>query len=354
MRLLTALYTCVFFAQILSADQVTLKNGDRLSGTILRNDGKNLTMKSEFAGEVTIPWEAVTAVTAPGPLHIGLKDGQTVVGAVSTASDSGKLEITTRDTGAVSASRESVAFMRSKEEEAAYEAEIDRYRNPRLVDLWAGFLDIGYATSQGNAKTSSFTIGGDANRATSRDKIDVHYTSLTASSAVGGKNATTANAKRGGVTYNLNLNKNWFTFGSVDLESDQFQSLDLRFVPAGGLGGHVVKNETTILDLQLGADANREFFSSGLNRTSAEVLLGEELTENFSKATALHQKLTFFPDVSRGGDYRMNFDLSAVTAIKKWFSWQVTASDRLLSSPVIGRKKNDIIFTTGLRVTFAK
>jgi hypothetical protein len=50
----------------------------------------------------------------------------------------------------------------------------------------------------------------------------------------------------------------------------------------------------------------------------------------------------------------MNFDISAVAAIKKWMSFQISASDRYLSDPLPGRKDNDILFTTGLRFTFAK
>ena len=45
------------------ADQVILKNGDRLSGTIIKSDNENLTMKSEFAGEVKIQWAAVEQLT---------------------------------------------------------------------------------------------------------------------------------------------------------------------------------------------------------------------------------------------------------------------------------------------------
>jgi hypothetical protein len=68
----------------------------------------------------------------------------------------------------------------------------------------------------------------------------------------------------------------------------------------------------------------------------------------------LHERLSFYPNITRIGDYRINFDLSAATTLKKWLSWQLTASDRLLSDPLPGRKTNDFIFTTGLRVTFAK
>jgi len=48
----------------LLADQVVMKNGDRLSGNIVKYDGKSLIIKSELAGQVTIPWDAVTSITS--------------------------------------------------------------------------------------------------------------------------------------------------------------------------------------------------------------------------------------------------------------------------------------------------
>jgi len=347
-------YTLLFLISIPAfGDQVTMKNGDRLSGAIVKYDGKNLVIKSELAGPVTIPWDAVTVVTSSTPLSVGLKDGQVVVGTVTTADAT--LQIVTASAGTVSAARESVTYIRSKEEQEAYLAEVERYRNPRLIDLWTGGLDMGYATSRGNSSTDTFTLGASAVRATSRDKISVNYTSIFAGNkTVGGRRVTTANAKRGGVSYDLNLSSRTFAFGSVDLETDEFQNLDLRFVPAGGLGYHARKSERTILDFRLGAAANREFFSNGLNRTSAEVLLGEEFMHKFSARSRFLQKLVFFPNVSDGGNYRMNFDASLATAVRRWFSFQFSVSDRYLSNPLPGRKSNDVLFTTGLRLTFAK
>jgi putative salt-induced outer membrane protein YdiY len=285
-------------------------------------------------------------VSAAGPLHVGLKDGKTVVGAVTTA-ESGKLEIATKDAGVVTTDKGSVAFIRTEGEQAVYE----RFHHPHLTDLWTGFLDLGYATSQGNSKTSSFAFSGNASRTTVNDKISMNFTSLFSSSNASGKNITTANAKRGGVAYDRNFNPRWYAFGSADLESDEFQNLDLRFSPAAGIGSHVVKTDTLALDMQAGGDLDREIFSTGLHRTSGEFLVGEEFSKKMSKATSIHQKLGFFSD---GGDYRLNFDASSVTTLKKWLSWQVTASDRLLSNPVAGRKRNDIILTTGLRISFSR
>jgi len=345
---------CVLFlASVTWADQITLTNGDRITGSVLRSDTKVLVLKTENAGELTFKWESIAAISAPGPLYIGLAGSQMIVGSVETVN--GRFSVTTQNAGVIVTSKESVQFIRNNDEQAKAQFEIDHFRNPRLVDLWVGNFDLGFAASRGNANTATLTMAANAQRATTRDKIAVYYTSIFSSSDFsGGTTQTTANSKRGGVSYNLNLNKKAFVFGSVDLESDQFQSLDLRFTPAGGGGYHAIATMPTQLDLRVGAAANREFFSTGLNRTSAELLLGDDFVHKFSATTRVEQKLDFFTNLSDRGAYRVNFDISGVTAIRKWFSWQVTISDRFLSNPVPGRKKNDAIFSTGLRVSFGK
>src|SRR3974390_1654964 len=72
-------------AAMATADQVTLKNGDRLTGTIVSADGKALVMKSEYAGDVTIQWGAITAIEASQELHVTLKDGKQLAGKISTS-----------------------------------------------------------------------------------------------------------------------------------------------------------------------------------------------------------------------------------------------------------------------------
>jgi len=336
----------------LLADQITMKNGDRLTGAVLKLDGKNLVFKSEYAGNIAVPWDAVVSISSSEPLSITLGDGQLLVGEVTTADN--KLVVKTADTGTVTTAKDAVKMIRSRSEQAAYQAEEDRYRNPRLLDLWTGFLDFGYAAARGNSSTNNLNVSANANRITRRDKLAVYYTSLYASNKIAGKSILSANAQRGGINYSLNVAPRMFAFGALDLESDQFQSLDLRFVPAGGLGYHAVKSAAAAFDVFGGGSLNREFFSTGLTRTSGEILAGEDLVYKLSAITSLHERLSFYPNVSRTGEYRTNFDLSTATVIRKWLAWQLTASDRFLSDPLAGRKKNDFIFTTGLRVTFAK
>jgi hypothetical protein len=61
-----------------------------------------------------------------------------------------------------------------------------------------------------------------------------------------------------------------------------------------------------------------------------------------------------FNNLSDTGAYRTNFDLSGNTKLRKWLVWNVSFSDHYLSDPVVGRKPNDILYTTGVGVTFGK
>src|SRR6516164_2283648 len=107
----------VVFASLGFADQISMKNGDRLTGSVIKSDGKDLVLKSDLAGQVTIPWDAVTAVNSTEQLHVGLKDGQVVVGTVTTLPD-GAVQVATRDTGMVSTTRDKIDFLRSNAEQA--------------------------------------------------------------------------------------------------------------------------------------------------------------------------------------------------------------------------------------------
>ena len=43
-----------------------------------------------------------------------------------------------------------------------------------------------------------------------------------------------------------------------------------------------------------------------------------------------------------------------MTQIKKWLGWQMALSDRYVTDPPIaGTKSNDMIFSTGINVSFA-
>jgi putative salt-induced outer membrane protein len=331
------------------ADKVTLANGDTVTGQIKGLDDGILHL-DYFKQSLELPWQEVAAVESQDNLHVVLKDGQTLVG-ILRASATG-FELATSAAGTVNITKDSIQIIRSRDAEAAYQAEIARLRNPGLLDLWRGFLDTGLAASQGNAETTTFNVGFNGARISPRDKISVFITSLYARSNTSGIALTTANAVRGGFRYDVNVNERLFSFGFTELDYDEFQGLDLRFVPGGGFGFRWLKNDRTRFDIFGGGSLNREFFRGDIDRTSGELVLGEELFHQLLSVMHLEHKLTFYPNLSNTGEYRVSLDNGFITRLSNWLSLQLTLSDRLNSNPIPGKKKNDILFTSGLRFTF--
>jgi hypothetical protein len=82
--------------------------------------------------------------------------------------------------------------------------------------------------------------------------------------------------------------------------------------------------------------------------------IGDEFLHKLTKSTVITQRAYFFPDFQNSGEYRATFDFGTVTKINKWLGWQNTFGDVYVTNPPTGKKKNDLVFTTGLNVTFAR
>lgn len=336
----------------LFADQITLKNGDRLTGVIEKSDEKTLVIKTESAGEVAVLWSAIETIKSDQQLHVGLAGGQMVVGPVSTSD--GRMEVATKNAGTISTTKAAIQVIRSDTEQAAFDAEIERLRNPHLTDFWGGFMDVGLSTTRGNSETLSFVLGARAVRKAPRDTISVYANSIFANNGTTGTTVTTANAINGGIRMDLNITDKMFIYGFTDFQHDQFQQLDLRNVLGGGLGYHVIKTNRTLFDIYGGGAYDQAFYSTPLTIRSGEIMAGEFLSYAASSRTSFTERFEFFPNLSDTGAYRFMFNVGAATSIKSWLAWQVTFNDGYVSNPPPLIKKNDLLLSTGLRLTFGK
>ena len=329
---------------IARGDQLTLKNGDRISGTVVKSDGKNLVLKSDLVGEVTIALENISTINSDKPLYVVLADGRTVVGVVSATGDNANIKTASGD---IAVNRSSIQLIRSAAEQMIYEKTL----NPGLLEQWTGGADFGVALTKGNSDTTNLALGLALTRETLHDKTNIYAASIYNRDNTGGVSRTIASTIRLGVRYDRDFYKRWFGYGFTDLERNGLQDLNLRLVLGGGVGYHAIRNARTQLDLLGGLAMNREYFKGFDNdRTSAEAQIGQTLSHQINSRMSIKEQLFFFPNLSDGGEYRVNFDTSLVTDVTKRIGWQLTLSDRYLSNPPPGLKQNDLLLTTGIRL----
>jgi putative salt-induced outer membrane protein YdiY/preprotein translocase subunit YajC len=82
------------------ADEVRLKNGDRLSGEIQRVDGETVAIATSYAGEIRVPRDAVVAIGTDASVVVVFQNGDSVTGRLSP-SGSDSLELATERFGRV-------------------------------------------------------------------------------------------------------------------------------------------------------------------------------------------------------------------------------------------------------------
>ena len=348
---LTLVWSVFLVGSSLFADQVTLKNGDRLTGTIEKSDGKTLVIKTEFAGEVTVQYPAIQEIQSTQPLHVELPNGRSAVGPVTTSD--GNLVVATTSEGSVTAPAAAVLALRNASEQAAYEKTL----HPGLTDAWAIGTNVGFALTGGNSETENLAIAFTADRKTLNDHLGLYTNSVYARSSDAGVSSTTANAVQGGLRFDRNIVASLFGFGAADFQTDALQELNLRSVLGGGLGFHAIKTDVTTLDLLGGINYTRESYGAvppndAFTRSFAAATLGEELMHKWGKSTVVTQKLYFFPNFNDAGEYRAAFNLGTLTKLNKWLGWQNALGDIYVTNPPAGKKDNDVLFTTGLNISF--
>jgi hypothetical protein len=345
MKLTKLSLLCLLGALLLPADVLVMKNGDRVTGSIVKKDGNVVTLKSALFGTITVPWDQLDSIKTDTPLNVVLNDGKEA--QTNLVSTDGKVQV-----AGETVPPSEVKVLRDADEQKAYE----RLLHPRLYELWGGTGTVGVAGTAGNAKTTTFTVGLTAARATSTDKTTIYFNAIKSSSLTNGITADTAKAIRAGLGYSRNLKKRFFVNAFNDYEYDKFQSLDLRVTLGGGIGYHLIKNERTTLDVLAGGDWSHANFSPTplphYSTSSGEFFFGDDFSRKVSTRTNLTQVFRMFNNLSDPGEYRVNFDVGANTQFFKWLTWNLAVSDRYLSNPPVGRKTNDIIYTTGVGITF--
>jgi len=330
-----------------SADQLTLKNADRLTGTIVQSDGTTLVLHTDYAGDILLKWDAVQAIDSKETLHLQLQNGKTVAGPVTTSD--GKLQVST-NSGTVEAPIAEVKALRSDKEEAAYQKSL----HPGVFREWKTGLNLGFALTRGNSETKNLAVAFLATRQTLHDKLGAYANSVYASNdALGAVPSVTANTAGGGFRYDHDIKNRLFGFVAADFFSDALQGLNIRAVEGGGLGFHAIKNDHTTLDFLGGINYTHENYTA-FTRNFAALTIGEDLTHKIGKSTVLTQDLNFFPNLNHTGEYRATFDFGTVTKMTHRLGWQNSFSDIYVTNPPPGKRQNDLVLTTGLNLSFGE
>ena len=75
----------LLIAETVMADEIWLKSGDRITGTVKKMVDKVLIFETSYAGEIAVTWDEITAVTTDSPVEMVLHDNTSLFGSMELA-----------------------------------------------------------------------------------------------------------------------------------------------------------------------------------------------------------------------------------------------------------------------------
>ncbi len=147
------LYVGVFLLIIISApisaDQIVLENGDKLTGTVVNIDNGTVTFSTDYSDPVKIQSSKIKEVITDTPVEVHLLEGEVLKGTLRTVED-GKVIIESNT------DRESAVVQRANIKSI----------NPPDTSKWTGNITVGGNHQSGNTDRLSTSIGAEAMRRT--------------------------------------------------------------------------------------------------------------------------------------------------------------------------------------------
>jgi putative salt-induced outer membrane protein len=333
-----------------SAHEITLKNGDRLSGIVISRDRDSVVLETQYAGRIRIAMEYVETIDLERPLtNISASGERTVKDKAATPAAADNRQASPK------------AAQPSEAASTNVTTPMPVKTAPRLfggapflglADGWEGNANVGFSYTSGNSRTSTLASGIRATKTGVTDRLTVYVRSLWNSNRLAAQH-TTQNAVWGGFRYDRDINRNMFGFGSWDFERDRPRGLKFRSVIGGGFGHHTIKNDRTELDVLLGLAWNRAWQIGSFTDTP-EILAATVLKHKLNERLKVQNTFTFYQDVSDVSKNRFIFDGSLSADITRRVGWYITVGDRFSNRPFGTAQKNDFLLTTGIKWNFGK
>ena len=225
------------------ADEVTMKNGDVITGKILTlKDGK-LTIKTPYNESVEIDWASVQKIRSEEPEEVILSDETRLKGTLQVT-DEGTLQVVTESAGPVPIADLSLI------------TGMNLPKPPAVT--YTGNVEAGVSYLTGNTDTTSGNLSGLFVARSKRQRFTLRGNWYYAEN----DNVVSAREAGGSIKYDFFVTEKVYVYANALFLYNPFKDLNLRSTFGGGAGYQFFDDDRTTLGTELGVSYVDENFRS--------------------------------------------------------------------------------------------
>jgi putative salt-induced outer membrane protein YdiY len=310
------------------ADEVTLKNGDRLTGDIVRMGEGNLVFKTLYAGEVKIDWKEVQSIRSKAPVKVQMLDGSVLQGILTSPSPD-RIVVTSDQFGPT----------------MAIPLTNIQALNPPPMVRHSGAFNLAGVVAKGNSDSTAINASALYTLRADRHRFGVEgkYNYGEQSGKVNVRNLLAQ------LTYDVFITKRAFFNTFASFEQDTFQDLNLRSTIGAGPGYQFIDTKQTQLSATVGVAYVNEDWRTREDTGSVAGHWGVNFTTALipDRLIFFHRQEGFY-DFKAPNAWRLRADQGVRVPVYKQFAVNLEYDLRYNSNPVPGRKKSDHLYIVGI------
>ena len=318
-------------ANVAASDEITLANGDRLTGTVVSIEENTLRLETDYSAPISINKSSIAGITTDSKHEIHLKSGEVLQGRFRTE-ESGRITVEPAE----------------GREETVIAWDSVTSINPEPVK-WKGNVTVGAGMQSGNTERTSASIGAEAVRRSKKDRFSLRFLY---NYAEDGDELTTRNTFGAG-KYDYFITKKWYGYIGIDLLNDEFKNLNLRTVVGPGVGYQIWEDPIKSLQVEAGLSYFSEDLIVGEDDQWLTARIAGDLRYNVNNLFVFTDYLVLYPSLDDFGEYQLRNEASVISSLGSNWSLRLSNILELDSDPPAGVEKNDWQWILGLQYGFS-
>jgi len=293
------------------ADEVHLADGSKIIGTVTRIAGGKVTIKTEFAGDLSIDAAKIKGISTNEPLNVQLESGDIAVAKLQYDAAAGTQSVQGEVVGNKPVELTQVTSSWPKGEE-----------NPEIVAQrakWKVRIDLGLNGQSGNSELINFNGGLTVKREAPGDRLTLY--ALGRYSRDNG--VRSSNEIIGGARWEVDITDRLYWYINGELEHDEFESLDLRATATTGLGYFVIREKETEFKVHGGIGYQHESFDTGDTDDQAILDLGWDFRKDIAPWLQFVHSLNVNPSLEDISDIRAVMSNAVEIPLVADKSWKI-------------------------------
>ncbi len=367
--------TCLFLFFLLTTysslaaqdnETILLKNGDRLTGDIVKQEENHLIFSTKYMGEVKILWDEILGVESKRKLYLKLQDGNSVSAEGIKLNENDQWVMNSPVLGQVQVNKDQVLVIATNEDDARpqyteIKAELAAKKEElrKITDigeLWSGNLNVAFSGNEGNENSLSFLGSADIKRTGPTDTFTagMRYKTTTANEE------TTANEATGFLKEQINMTERFYLYGELSAEWNEEKDIELKFIAEIGIGYfllkpgdyHMFEDDKITLIHEFAAAFSSTDLDDGDDTQSLGFTTGILYAQVFSNKWKLTLEGKYFQGLNETDDYQLTGEITLAIPLSESLSFTSSVRDRYINLVEGDNKRNDVDWALGLRYSF--